>query len=151
MNPHDPTLISLPLTLCARRSPVPARLSARKHNSCLGPGPLRDFGAALLLDHGLLLHLNPIPALLQGLGATLLLDHGPTLLWGPALLQDLGVALLLDYGPALLLHLNRIPALLLDFRSGHALGVAIRGESRTRHCTWGCQDPPSPLLKGPHF
>ena len=36
------------------------------------------------------------------------------------------------------------------FRSGHALGVAIRGESRTRHCTWGCLDPPpqrAPLLR----
>lgn len=35
------------------------------------------------------------------------------------------------------------------FRSGHALGVAIRGESRTRHCTWGCLDPPTPSPKGP--
>ena len=34
------------------------------------------------------------------------------------------------------------------FRSGHALGVAIRGESRTRHCTWGCLDPPTPSPKG---
>ena len=35
------------------------------------------------------------------------------------------------------------------FRSGHALGVAIRGESRTRHCTLGCLDPPTPSPKGP--
>ena len=31
---------------------------------------------------------------------------------------------------------------------GHALGVAIRGESCTRHCTWGCLDPPTPSPKG---
>ena len=35
------------------------------------------------------------------------------------------------------------------FRSGHTLGVAIRGESRTRHCTWGRLDPPTPSPKGP--
>ena len=35
------------------------------------------------------------------------------------------------------------------FRSEHALGVAIRGGSRTRHCTWGCPDPPTPSPKGP--
>ena len=39
MNPHDPTLISLPLTLCARRSPVAAHPPARKHPSCLVSGP----------------------------------------------------------------------------------------------------------------
>ena len=31
----------------------------------------------------------------------------------------------------------------------HTLGVAIRGESRTRHCTWGRLDPPTPSPKGP--
>ena len=35
------------------------------------------------------------------------------------------------------------------FRSGHALGVAIRGESRTRHCTWECLDPLPPPQRAP--
>ena len=45
MNPHDPTLIPLPIELCVRGSPVPARPPARKQPPYLVPG--------LLLDHGL--------------------------------------------------------------------------------------------------
>ena len=34
-------------------------------------------------------------------------------------------------------------------RGRRAGGGGGGGESRTRHCTWGCLDPPTPSPKGP--
>ena len=61
MNPHDPTLIPLPIELCVRGSPVPARPPARKQPPYLVPGLLLDHGLGRLLDISLL-PLEPPPA-----------------------------------------------------------------------------------------